>query len=315
MADKNLAAWADSKGITLYDGVAVLEQDGYVLSYALVPGNNLYAVSVPIEEASWSKEIHKQLKPLFKKIGGIGFAKAAGAVQVTVSAMSQKGRLEKFEQATQLLLSELPKLGVRPLSACRYCGESGCDDKMVENNICYPAHGRCKEEKAQKIIAEIEHNIEHGNILLGLLGAILGGIVGGLPNVVLAAMGMEGNYYLYILIPPCSYLGYKLFKGVLTRAVPFIIAIVSIICTVIQEFLFTYSVIARYGSSLGISYSIKEFISDVMIDREFMAEIMIEGMKSIGFCVLGIIFTWGYISRNNKHKLQEAEKLRQSIGR
>lgn len=257
MANKIILEFAQSRGLPMEGDTVITEENGYLISYGVIQSGNatVYAASVSIAEESWEKDKLKELRQSFKKVAGVGYAKAQKLLQFTVGGMGKKTILEKFGQVAAMVVGELERLNIAPAAVCKYCGMPDTDDIVVEGSVALRAHRRCKEEQADKILQQIEHNETTGSTFMGVIGAIIGGIVGSLPNPIMMSMGMDGEYWLYALIPPCAYLFYKLFRGVMSKAVPIIVSVVALACTVVQEFILSYLLFSSYLSDFGCSFS------------------------------------------------------------
>jgi hypothetical protein len=317
MANKTIAAWAQENGLALDGSSALSEENGYIITYSYTPESRSYSVSVAVKEENWSKEKQKELKKSVKNAGRLLYGKS-NSVQVLISGLTSAACRQKFRQATQILLEELPRLGIGPCEACHYCGEGGCDGKVLSDGICYPAHTRCKENKADEILAEIEYNQEHGSMPLGLAGAVLGGLIGSVPSF-LTAHFMDTIYaLLFALIPLAAYGGYKLCKGLMNAAVPFIVSVISLLSTVVLVISYEYAALYQYLSEdwptleedlAAEGYTAFSFIMELMLSEEFRFDLIAEMAMPILFCGVGIFAAWSQISKNNRHKRKEAEKL------
>lgn len=232
-------------------------------------------------------------------------------------ASTHKKRLEKFEQATHLVRETFPRTGIQPASACSQCGDGSTDDLVLRDGVIRPIHGHCKERMAQELLEKVEKNVSTGSMPLGILGAILGGLIGCLPNIFFIWLSDDFSYYpiLYALIPLASYFGYKTFKGVMSRGTPWIIMAISVICTVLQEYVFAYIILAQVTAmytNYGFGFADFRFY---LKDADLQFELMLEILKGLLWCALGIVITWKQISKNNSHTIKEAEQIRQSVGK
>lgn len=312
MANKIMMEFAQSRGLPLQGDTIITEEGGYIISYGVIQAGNAtqYAVSIPVAEESWSKDKLKELRQSFKSVAGVGYAKAQKLVQLTVAGMGKKTILQKFAQVNERIVGELSRLDIAPGNTCKFCGMPGTDDVVLEGAVGLPTHRRCKEERAHELLQQIEHNEEHGNVFLGLLGAIVGGIVGCIPSFITAHFFDTIFSLLFALIPMGAYMGYKLFKGVLNAAVPFIISLISVLCTILLVLSYNYSYVV---AQLNIPLSVGAFLKIVTASDMIGYLIQDMGMPLL-FCVLGIVIAWSAISKGNKQKRKEAEALRQSIG-
>lgn len=311
----NIQAWADQRGLEILDGsTAVMVKNGFTFAYSRHPDlNNLPCIRVPVRKGTWTKETHKQLKQAIGKVPIGSFND--DFIQAIFSKGSNDAVIENFETTTQILADELPRLGVAPADLCFYCGEGSCDTKLLDNGIVKPIHSRCKVEQADKLIAEIEDNQQNGSMLMGLLGAILGGIVGSLPSFLLMRFGEMVSGYLFALIPLASFFGYKIFKGVLNGAVPFIVSIISLLCTVALTFFAMYSFAVADLTPFEIArleaggQSLLQLYLEALTEPDIRGEFFSALVQPIVFCCLGIFIAWKGISRGNTAKRMEAQRL------
>lgn len=315
MVNKIIQKWAEEKGLPVVDNTALMTSGEYLFTYGIGGDGTTKWVQiiVPLHEQSWGKEQTKMLRNELKKSAAVAYQK--GYLRMTVSAMTTKRYTEKLETATRVLLDELPRLGAKPADTCKYCGEGDCDSVTLESAINWPAHTRCKEHRADEILAEIEHNQEHGSTPLGIIGAILGGVVGSIPTFLTAYYAGTLYAVLFFLIPIASYYGYRLFRGVMGRAVPIYISIISLLCTVLLVFAYLFADYAQSFTGeelalledLGLT-KLELFLEDVISEenRGFILESMVQ---PVIFSIIGIIAAWSVISRNNKHKAQQVSQL------
>jgi hypothetical protein len=319
MANKVAEQFAQERGLDVINDVAVFTSDhGYIFTFGAVESQKVkWGVSVPVSPESYTKENHKKiseaLKPYKMKLNSFN---TTGLIQITVDGLHKKGIGEKTDRITTILLDELPKLGITPSLNCILCGQPGCSDKHMDGIIFYPAHKKCKEEKARAMLAEIEENQANGNVALGLVGALIGGLVGCIPSFVTAHFFDSIWAVLFMLIPAAAYGGYKLFKGLMNRAVPFVIAIISLASTIVLVLSYNYTyVISEIGQEYlayyGKPYSITYFLNDILVEWELSELLETFGMPLL-FCCLGIFWMWSVISKGNKSKQKEAQQLLES---
>ncbi|MDR1736417.1 MAG: hypothetical protein LBR85_06080 [Oscillospiraceae bacterium] len=315
MGNKIVTEWAREKGLECDGSSALMLAGGYICTYYCPDSNNI-CVAAAVKQDTWNKEVQAELKKALKKTGAVGCNK--GILRVAIPTFPRKAMSQKLDAATQILLAELPRLGVLPVDTCCYCGEGECDDRTRNGDVYCPAHTRCKGQQSEKILAEIEHNQQHGSILLGVVGAILGGLVGCIPSFITAHFLDMISGWLFLLIPVASYFGYKLFKGVMNAAVPIIISIISLLSTFVLVLSYEYTAVYQALSEAYPGFqeelaaegdSAFGYIFDLMFSEELRGDLFADMIVPFLFCVGGLIGVWGLISKTNKDRRLEAERL------
>lgn len=301
MVDRVLTAWAEQRALPR-NGDAVVDRrtDGWTLSYAYFSEFSGWGVSASIDSSVWNKDLQKQLKKAVKGVGMLAY-NPHGAVSIIL--YNVKKHPEKLDEAGRFLLETLSSYGIQPATACHFCKQTNCDDIMVDKRIGYPSHTVCKQEQARTILAEVERNESGGNYVLGILCAIVGGLVGCIPTFITVYFFSLISGWLCILIPVASYYGYKLGKGILKPFVPFLIAVISLACTIATVLMSEYMNFLEYFPNRMFGDFMEELLS---LD---LADIVRVFTMPVLFCIFGIVFAWGSISRTNKQRIDAARQI------
>lgn len=77
---------------------------------------------------------------------------------------------------------------------------------------------------------------KEGSYVLGIIGAFVGGMVATVPWILMYVYGQMILSLLAIIIGLCSFYGYKLCKGKMSKKVPIIITVISLLSVSIATF-------------------------------------------------------------------------------
>lgn len=118
--------------------------------------------------------------------------------------------------------------------------------------------------------------------ILGIIGAVIGGIVCSLPWVIVYVYLNFMWSFLAAIIGYGAFKGYELLKGKMDKSVPYIIAVITILCVV-----FSTLVIIPGLLLLKEGYSIN-LIGSLYLNEEFRSAIIKDLLFSLLFAVLGV---------------------------
>lgn len=113
-------------------------------------------------------------------------------------------------------------------------------------------------------------NEQKGSYLIGTIGAVIGGLVASIPWILIYSFGNMIVALLATLIAGGAFLGYKIFKGKIGKALPVIITLVSIITVVLVTLVICPMILlAKEGLDVSIAnlkmmYSIEEMKSAII---------------------------------------------------
>ena len=182
---------------------------------------------------------------------------------------------------------------------CPICNQANCDS-LGYHNFYQPVHYNCVKQKSDEQYQKAVKNQTEGNYALGILGAVLGAIVGAIPTIISIAALNIISAWLTMLIPLASYYGYKLFKGKLTKATPWLVILITLITAPLAYWI---SIAFSVQGDLGYFMSLGELIQWIIsMPDVFVQDLVI----TLIFTVLGIVGVFGIIRRNSTHDMQSA---------
>lgn len=149
-----------------------------------------------------------------------------------------------------------------------------------------------KVENKKEII-----KVNKSNYITGILGAIVGGFIGAVPWILAYIYGNMMIAILAIFIAGGAYYGYKICKGKVTKKLPIIIMLISIIIVALTSLLII-PVILLHTEGLNVN---TETIKYLYQDSEFTAAILKDTIIAVVFTIIG----GGVITANIKKELEE----------
>lgn len=296
----------ESMGLTAEEGRAYGSQNGWPFWVDAVAGGSACVRFFFGENVS--ADVRRALKEKCKEIKGLGMQVSGTVLTLTVDTAKQP-LAQGVEAALQIAAETLSGPGVpKPPETCLLCKQGGCDVYAMVGDKYAPAHRACVEAACAAAQAEAQHNEAKGSYLTGALGALLGALVGAVPNVFSMWFGDRIYLLLYMLVPICSYYGYKLFRGRLNKAAPVIVAVFSLVQVYIVEMLLAYLILLDEGMRLSLPMVVQLY-------HRYMT--LGDMMSSMGMPLLftlgGIFLSWGIISRNNQTARLDAERSMESM--
>ena len=153
-----------------------------------------------------------------------------------------------------------------------------------------------KETNKVEIKKEII-KVNKSNYITGILGAIVGGFIGAVPWILAYIYGNMMIAILAIFIAGGAYYGYKLCKGKVTKKLPIIIMLISIIIVAITSLLII-PIILIHTEGLNVSVNTIKYLYQ---NSEFEAEIIKDTIIAVVFTVIG----GGVITAKIKQELAE----------
>ena len=157
-----------------------------------------------------------------------------------------------------------------------------------------------KEKDTNKVESKKEIiKVNKSNYITGILGAIVGGFIGAVPWILAYIYGNMMIAILAIFIAGGAYYGYKLCKGKVTKKLPIIIMLISIIIVAITSLLIIPIILIH---TEGYNVNI-ETIKYLYQDSEFKAGIIRDTVIAVVFTIIG----GGVITANIKKELEEGK--------
>lgn len=288
------------------DTKAVCSERGYqsVVQYA---GKKTVSLSLPTGKDD-DKTYKNELKAKLKENFGKNASAAWGDGYVTIFLDSKKIP-DIYCQGVIPALDTLKGIGFTVPDRCSVCGGSGCDVAIPRGAAYAPVHRSCLEKGVTGAQEKADKNIEQGSYLLGALGALLGVIVGIIPSMLTIIAAERIYVYLFAVIPICSYFGYKLLRGKMTKVALVFTIVFSILGVYLLNFIVNLYYIADYyeigvGTALGL-------LPYMIADPEMWLEITktSDFLLCLVFVALGFFLTWGRISRTAKSDVKDASEL------
>lgn len=154
-----------------------------------------------------------------------------------------------------------------------------------------------EEKKAKEENKKVEIKNPKGNYLTGIIGAIIGGLIGAVPWILVYIYGNMMVALLAILIAGGAYYGYKLCKGKITKKLPIIITIISLIIVAIVS-LVIIPVILIHTEGMNVNIDTIQYLYQ---DEEFTSAIIRDTVIAVIFTAVGA----GVINANIKKELEE----------
>ena len=154
-----------------------------------------------------------------------------------------------------------------------------------------------KEKTTNKVKNKKEIiKVNKSNYITGILGAIVGGFIGAVPWILAYIYGNMMIAILAIFIAGGAYYGYKLCKGKVTKKLPIIIMLISIIIVAITSLLIIPIILIH---TEGFNVNI-ETIKYLYQDSEFAAATLKDTIIAVVFTIIG----GGVITANIKKELE-----------
>ena len=169
------------------------------------------------------------------------------------------------------------------------------ENKKVDEN-------KSKRKEKIKVESNAEskkelQKISNVNYITGIIGAVIGGFIGAVPWILAYIYGNMMIAILAIFIAGGAYYGYKLCKGKVTKKLPIIIMLISIIIVAITSLLII-PIILIHTEGLNVSVNTIKYLYQ---NSEFEAEIIKDTIIAVVFTVIG----GGVITAKIKQELAE----------
>ena len=153
-----------------------------------------------------------------------------------------------------------------------------------------------KERNKKENNTELK-KVNNVNYITGVIGAIVGGFIGAVPWILAYIYGNMMIAILAIFIAGGAYFGYKLCKGKVTKKLPIIIMLISIIIVAITSLLII-PIILMHTEGLNVSIDTIKYLYQ---NSEFEAGIIRDTVIAVVFTVIG----GGVIRAKIKQELAE----------
>lgn len=199
--------------------------------------------------------------------------------------------------------------GCTPPTRCPFCKKSDCDAVALTETGYVSVHRACVQRRAENTQNAAEVNEVSGNYITGILGALVGGLVGILPALLLIFLTDRIYSLLYALIPICTYLGYKLFRGKMNRAALVTTVVVSIFHLFTLEQLYFYGMVVR-----GLGFW-PNLLDTIQLYLYYMTpgDIASDMAPSFLFLLAGLYIARKVISRTSTREIQDTSAMVESM--
>ena len=307
--------FAEQKGFLPSGKMAFGIVEQYPVSLEYTNGNGKRSVMILqfMLKAPLDKAQQKELRGQLAKAAALYVNQGTIRFQITAKDSDVD---DQFESVKNTALAFFKQNGLTPISQCPICHGENCDTAAFYAGGYRAVHSQCLHTAMEQVSDAAARNQQNGSYLLGLIGGLLGGIVGIIPSV-LTILFMERIYsILYALIPLCIYWGYKLLKGKLNKAAIAMTIVLSIVFLFVLEY-----VVLVFGVYQEYDIFSPAQCFQLFIEPEIFAEI-IKGMgTSFLFLILGILISWGQITKtpqttvmNMQSVLQTSQSLTPAAG-
>ena len=154
-----------------------------------------------------------------------------------------------------------------------------------------------KKEINKEENKKVDNKEQKGNYITGIIGAIIGGLIGAVPWILVYIYGNMMVALLAILIAGGAYYGYKLCKGKITKRLPIIIMLISLVIVAIVSLLIIPAILI-HSEGLNVSMETIEYLYK---DSEFSSAIIRDTVIAVIFTAVGA----GVINANIKKEIEE----------
>lgn len=208
--------------------------------------------------------------------------------------------------------NKLKELDVPGAELCAVCSENTGEmlhDVKIDTGVtrmhkkCYNSIKQATDEKQE------EYDNESKNHFIGVVGALIGGIVGTIPWIIVYMLGFFVGW-LGFIIGIAANKGYEILGGKNSKAKPFIIIIVVIICVLLAqvtcEMIELYNYLQEEGVELGIIDMFRVLWETFIAEAEYSRAVL-------GSVAMGLIFaglgTFGLIKNMMKQSKRVVAKV------
>ena len=263
-----------------------------------------FAVRADKQDKTLAKSLRNELRQQLGK-GLSAVLNQGNAIQFTYRFDNKSPQEQQFVRAADAIAAALSAHGLSPAATCAICG-GGTPESLCMVNTYQPVHGACMHQKVETVREQAEDNKENGSYLTGTLGAILGGLVGTILPLVMLIATDTLYALLFALVPLAAMFGYRKFKGKSDKISIVIVIVVSILAVVLMAYaVIMYYIMQQMGVGLGTAMS---FVSRFMSGSDF-AELLGQFWKGFLFMGLGIVVSWGYLTKTGTAEVKAATTL------
>lgn len=296
-----------SHGLKMVSDVrAVGDERGYLITLQWAGKKNI-SLNLPTGDGDakqHAKELKARLKETFGKNATVNWS---DQTKILTVFLSDKNIPDVYCQGIRVTLDAVKNLGVARPDKCCVCGGSGCDAAIPRGGVYAPVHRACLEKAVSGAQDKADSNARHGSYLLGTVGAFLGALVGVLPSALTILLAERIYVILFMLIPLCSYMGYRLCRGRMNYFALVVAVIFSVLGVYLLNFGVTlYSLADAFKLGLGDAIALFPYM---LIDPDVWTEVSKseDFIKCLLFVAAGIFLAWGMISRTARTDVKDAK--------
>lgn len=197
---------------------------------------------------------------------------------------------EKLSNFLTQLTNNFKLHGFVQHETCPTCKEEA--DIIIRRGFAIRMHTECLEEY-NVTINRANAELGTGSVAKSIVFSIFGAIIGAIPSIILM---FAANYMLtliFALIPLGAYYGYKIGKAKVGKLSIAIFIVISLVLSISSLFLYTSVLLKQEGVTFSFAWEILP---------EFRSAFMQDAFKVVLFTMLGILITWGVITKDNKQK-------------
>ena len=273
---------------------------------------SIFQLSFAVRADKQDKTLAKTLRNELRQQLGKGLSTVlnqGSAIQFAYRFDNKSPQEQQFVRVADAIAAALSAHGLSPACTCAVCG-GGTPESLCVVNTYQPVHAACMRQKVETIREQAEDNKENGSYLTGLVGALLGALVGSLIPILVLIGTNTISAFLYALIPLAAMFGYRKFKGKSDKISIVIVVLISLLFVAFTDLIYVaYQFKEHLGWSLGnsISFVIRYFGE---LDNWFDTGVLTSDiLKSLLFMGLGIVVSWGYLSKTGTAEVKTATTL------
>jgi hypothetical protein len=230
LASPALRKWAGSNGWKEDSSIVYGRFGGYLFSARDDGYSRVINTAVPALTSAQKDSITSFLLSNKRKLRIYSFKVERPIISVALILrwpISPKIMLSFFEGLAQAMRMS----GVLDTGLCGMCGRESATVLTAVNNTVVPMCEACADQAcAEAKTAASNFAAEDKNYSGGVLGALLGGAIGSIPWILVSAFANLMVAWLGYLIGYCALRGYRMLKGKISKATPWIVAGVTIVC-------------------------------------------------------------------------------------
>ena len=273
---------------------------------------SVFQLSFAVRADKKDKNLAKSLRAELRQQLGKGLSTVLNLGNTLQFAYRFDGKTplaDQFVRTADAIAAALSAHGLSPAVTCAVCG-GGTPDSLCVVNTYQPVHAACMHQKLETAKEQAMENKENGSYLTGTLGAILGALVGTILPLVMLIATDTLYALLFALVPLAAMFGYRKFKGKSDKISIVIVIVVSILAVVLMAYaVIVYYIMQQMGVGLGTAMS---FVSRFMSGSDF-AELLGQFWKGFLFMGLGIVISWGYLTKTSSAEVKNTATLLETM--